>query len=57
MAGKKLTLDTDALRVETFESVDERNEEGTVLGNAITMYRCPTAPTEACDTCPKTCEC
>ena len=57
MAGKKLALDAEGLRVETFEPTDERDEEGTVLGNAITMIRCPTAPTEACDTCPKTCEC
>lgn len=57
MTGKKLALDADELRVETFEAIDERDEGGTVLAAGITMYRCPTAPTEACDTCPKTCEC
>ena len=57
MAGKKLTLDADELRVETFASIDPREEEGTVLANGITMLNCPTAPTQRCDTCGHTCEC
>jgi len=57
MAGKKLALDANELRVETFEAIEERDGDGTVFAEGITMIRCPTAPTEACDTCPKTCEC
>lgn len=55
---KKLTLTLDDLRVDSFQTSGDRQEEGTVFGEQCTCETnctCPGCPT--CDlTCPNTCE-
>ncbi|HEX6368604.1 MAG TPA: hypothetical protein VF006_06720 [Longimicrobium sp.] len=55
---KKLTLTLDDLRVDSFQTSEGRQEEGTVFGEQCTCQTnctCPGCPT--CDrTCPATCE-
>lgn len=38
---RKISLDVDALQVETFETEDESEERGTVHGYYPTQFSCP----------------
>lgn len=56
---KKLTLDVDTLRVESFRAAETPGERGTVQAHDGPSARCPTAAcTELYDgyTCPYTCQ-
>jgi hypothetical protein len=53
---KKLKLNADALKVQSFELLAEETERGTVLGNS-THIRCSIEPYDTCNfTCEHTCE-
>lgn len=51
---KKLTLDLDALRVESFDTDRARDERGTVRGNAVTLDENPTC--DGGNTCWDSCD-
>ena len=52
---KKMTLDLDALSVETFEMSSRPTAEGTVRGHDQDVALIPTTDWKTCRTCPITC--